>query len=487
MRNKDKLSIADYNSLLIPYSHQQSYVGDQLNRIQEIKDLYFEPRTSKNTANTFLSHSRKKPKKKGKRLAIQGVHPDCRHKINSKNRLNSFFTPKSDRVECININLNTEYQKHLEIMKLFSIYHKETNNRTLEFYKNFGIENISEAQIKEINRTTVKNKMATANFSSLKSDLVEDINQNSQDVIVMNSMSNNSAYCTEYKFEKSDIPFELTQQEYEIYNAAEIALRETMRRKNTFSDQNSPKNEQCYVFNLLINYFLHNDFITQPEKSHLNSQSEIDLGDSEAAETEKKFNLPRGGKKGLFIALILDMLHKTTIMKFDDIHIYLEDFKKQRIMFQQAMNPYEHERMEEIIDDLKKDLKETSRKLNILRENYDKLEKESAIKVKMAYDEKERMKKVFDALQSDYNALLDPKQRKDLISGSLKDYKQLLDLLNTSEEMKSVQAKTVSEITKMYDISQAHQYDRASRQKGIGVQTEEEREKVEKYLLKRPY
>ena len=76
------------------------------------------------------------------------------------------------------------------------------------------------------------------------------------------------------------------------------------------------------------------------------------------------------------------------------------------------------------------------------------------------------MKRVFDNLQSDYNALLDPKERKDLISGSLKDYKKLLDLLNTSEEMKSAQEKTISEITQMYDISQAHEYDRLSRQKG---------------------
>ena len=94
------------------------------------------------------------------------------------------------------------------------------------------------------------------------------------------------------------------------------------------------------------------------------------------------------------------------------------------------------------------------------------LQTESQRKVELAYSEKDRVIKLMENLEKDYNNLLDPKQRSNIIEGALDNLRDIEQLLDTSEGEKEIQTKAVASLTSMYDIAKAREWDRKNKWKG---------------------
>jgi len=117
-------------------------------------------------------------------------------------------------------------------MKLLIILNQESNTKNLEFYRNFGIEKIFDTKINKKEEILLENK----NLEDHKNNKIEiAIEENKQ------ILNNNRNGKDEYKFETSDIPLELTEEEFTIFSTAEILLRESMQEKNRHKDQSIGK------------------------------------------------------------------------------------------------------------------------------------------------------------------------------------------------------------------------------------------------------
>ena len=121
-----------------------------------------------------------------------------------------------------------------------------------------------------------------------------------------------------------------------------------------------------------------------------------------------------------------------------------------------------------------------------LKVKHEKQISEMEQKIETAYRDKKRIQRTLELLQNDYNTLTHPKKRSELISDTIDNYKSIVNLLDTSELEKEIQMNAVNSLVGMYDLGSGREW--VTRKKvPAEVQTEEERSKVEQYLMKTPY
>ena len=135
-------------------------------------------------------------------------------------------------------------------------------------------------------------------------------------------------------------------------------------------------------------------------------------------------------------------------------------------MFKEALNPFEHQRMEEIIEENRRDLQEYATEIRNLRKEIIQVKQDAHIKTSRAYSEKDRVVKVLENLQKDYDKLTDDKQRKELLHDTMRNYRGLEDYLDRSEVQKDIQSKIVSSLIGMYEINKAKDWGKEARKKG---------------------
>ena len=138
--------------------------------------------------------------------------------------------------------MQTEFLRHQEVMKLFSIFHNEIHTRNLDFEKHFGIERIYAKQPESEERLI--------NIQNQDINEVKEDHSGENNIMKINKPEGNSELNN--RFEAESIPLELTKEEYSIYSMAEMLLRKSMREKN----RNKKGVMHREIFCLLISYFL---------------------------------------------------------------------------------------------------------------------------------------------------------------------------------------------------------------------------------------
>jgi hypothetical protein len=134
------------------------------------------------------------------------------------------FPQAAPSVETVKLNMQRDYERHKVVMDLLSVFHEKTFTKNLQFYKQFGEDNIyinapevNESQAKEDRTEFVK-----------EIDEAEEIQQENSNGHVFSKQDNDDVYT----FCSKDIPVGLTKQEFTIYSSFESLLKSAIDKKN---------------------------------------------------------------------------------------------------------------------------------------------------------------------------------------------------------------------------------------------------------------
>ena len=200
---------------------------------------------------------------------------------------------------------------------------------------------------------------------------------------------------------------------------------------------------------------------------------------NEDSQAKTQFQLPLGGKHGLFLASTLDKLWKIIQLKIDDILLHQKDMIRDEIRLKMTEVMLDKQDYESQIANL-------GRKLKSMHNKHIKELNEMKIKVERAYKDKELVQKTLQEVQGDYFRLINPRSRVETFEDTIDNYNQMVDYLDTMEKQQETQLNAVQSLIGMYDIATLK---RSTKHIKVDkdIQTEKDRKQLEAEMMKIPY
>jgi len=165
---------------------------------------------------------------------LEWIRPRHAKAIEETGKIDKFFSHSdNEKLEPVKLNMQKQYEKHKSVMDLLAVFESHTSSKSLQFSKQFGVDQIHDVQI-------------------LEEESEEDLPRTTEAIISGESVDN-------YKFCESNIPLKLNPQEYTIYSSVEILLKKTMRNKRHQLDHQKVLDkfeEISLVIRQLVEYFL---------------------------------------------------------------------------------------------------------------------------------------------------------------------------------------------------------------------------------------
>jgi hypothetical protein len=176
---------------------------------------------------------------------LEMIRPRHANKIKDESKLNSLFYQK-EKTEVVKLNMMKEFEKHKEIMDILPIFESHSYLKTLEFYQQFGIENIYSTAPKTPEENQANSPGTQTNHIINEAQSESEHSENSPQY--------------QYQFCNATIPMNLSKEEYTIHSSIESLLKDAMVHKNKSLLSHEKVIHSCkdisIVIRQLIHYFL---------------------------------------------------------------------------------------------------------------------------------------------------------------------------------------------------------------------------------------